>query len=255
MKNTKRQARVIQAYTSRPVILPDEILLHEIFPRFPLQSLIAARGVTKQWRYLVPFANLLPARRALLELYYFIIKSPSFLASRSYIYKQLRKFDRPFYLSLLQLLVVDNPGCFLPEEIRLWILEWPSAAAFLWTWPGLSERPWYRAGMRRFWRRVRVKNSFHDGFPALSGIFVAHPEHPATELQMIELWEHPGAIRSADWLVLDLTADADGCTHFGEVFHCNGSRTDKRIALSWSEWVKFRVEQEDHRGRRGEEPP
>ncbi|KAH7916105.1 hypothetical protein BJ138DRAFT_685912 [Hygrophoropsis aurantiaca] len=258
MKNA-RQAVLVQEdrLKRQPVVLPSELLLREIFPKLPLKSLIAARGVTKQWRYLVPFASLLPARRALLDLYYFIIKSPSFLASRSHIQKHLRKFDRGCYLGLLQLLVQDSPGCSVPEEVRLWILEWPNSAAFLWTWPGLSPGrdylPMYKSGMRRFWRRVRLKNCFSDsdGFPALSGIFMAHSGQSPALLQMIEIWEHRTVMRHADWLVVDTEPDDNGCTHFGEVYYCDGSRTNTLIASSWSDWVKLRIEQEDCRARQG----
>lgn len=107
-------------------------LLLETFQWFPVGSLIAAQGVNRQWRRLVPLADIPPMRRALLDLYIEFLESPAFLPSRPAILDDLRPFDREGYVALLH----DN-GLRLPEEFLLWIREWPSKAVIDGSWPGL----------------------------------------------------------------------------------------------------------------------
>jgi hypothetical protein len=114
--------------------LPNELLL-EIFSFLPLKSLISARFVNQRWRQLVPKSDLLPARRALYALYYHVINHPNFLNTREATLSVLGpKIDREGLISLWE-------GCgvvVLPEEFKLWLLEWPEKAVFGWMWPRLD---------------------------------------------------------------------------------------------------------------------
>jgi len=73
--------------------LSPELIL-AFFEVFPLKTLIAAQGVNKQWRSLVPKTTMLPARRKLYDLYHVAIVSPAFLANRAVLVQKLVPFDR-----------------------------------------------------------------------------------------------------------------------------------------------------------------
>ncbi|TCD67490.1 hypothetical protein EIP91_012351 [Steccherinum ochraceum] len=113
--------------------LPPELML-SIFPSMPLKSLIHARGVSKEWRHFIDVSFIYPARRTLLEFYYQVIKSPSFLESRKHLISQLRDLDREEYISTIE----SETNVPLPDEFRLWVLEWPLKAVPTWLWPGLD---------------------------------------------------------------------------------------------------------------------
>ncbi|KAJ7249413.1 hypothetical protein C8J57DRAFT_1079599 [Mycena rebaudengoi] len=135
--------------------IPNEILL-EIIPFFCLKSLIAGRGVCKEWKELilrhiainVPRIGLAShvcvcailyiltingARRSLLRLYTRLIRTPTFLRTRPWTLENLQPFDRQGYIDAL--LSQHND---IPEDFCIWILEWPAArAAINCSWPGL----------------------------------------------------------------------------------------------------------------------
>lgn len=111
--------------------LPTEIIL-SIQSYFPLKTLIAARGVCRFWRTLLPGCHLLPPRRRLLELYLHAVYSPAFLATRANVLPRVRPFDRMRFLSAL-----PQP---VPDEFACWVLEWPARAALGHAWPGLLQK-------------------------------------------------------------------------------------------------------------------
>jgi hypothetical protein len=111
--------------------LPNETLL-QIISHLPLKSLIASRGVDQLWRQFVAVADVDPARRGLLNLYLTIVNSPYFLQSRPWVLANLQSFDREAYIDSL---LSQYPR--LPEDFRLWILEWPARAVVGGAWPGL----------------------------------------------------------------------------------------------------------------------
>lgn len=113
--------------------LPNEVLM-EIFTWFPLRSLIVAQGVDQRWRQLAPLVHIMPARRSLLNLYLKAISTPQVLDVVHEMKHHIRIFDRWGYLASLE---ARNQGAELPEEFRVWILEWPSPVLG-WTWPGLN---------------------------------------------------------------------------------------------------------------------
>ncbi|KAJ7100027.1 hypothetical protein B0H15DRAFT_818411 [Mycena belliarum] len=112
----------------------NEILL-QIFPKLPLKSLIAAHGVNKLWRHLASIADISPARRGLLDLYFKIIESPIFEQTRSWLLDNLTPFDREAYIDAL---LAQHD--YLPDDFRIWILEWPAKAVIGCHWPGLPAK-------------------------------------------------------------------------------------------------------------------
>jgi hypothetical protein len=68
----------------------------------------------------------------LFDLYHEIVFSPVLPITRSWTLARLRYFNR---LAFLNRLLDQHP--YLPEEFRLWILEWPANFAFGGVWPGL----------------------------------------------------------------------------------------------------------------------
>lgn len=98
----------------------------------PLQSLIAARGVSKEWRHFASVSFIHPVRQSLLEFYLHAIDSPSFLKSRDLLLPELRALGREEYINSIE----AETGICLPDEFRLWVLEWPLKAITTWLWPG-----------------------------------------------------------------------------------------------------------------------
>ncbi|KAJ7619615.1 hypothetical protein FB45DRAFT_161751 [Roridomyces roridus] len=113
--------------------LPPELVL-ELFPHFTLKALIAAEGVCRQWKEFVVTTDVYPPRRSLLNLYQKIICDPLFrdVHTRPWLWENLRPFDRQAYLD--HIYAQHN---YIPEEFRLWILEWPNKAVIGCAWPGL----------------------------------------------------------------------------------------------------------------------
>ena len=82
--------------------------------------------------------DLTSIRQHLLRLYSDLLRSKIFLKSRPHVKKILQLFDRPAYLQALerQLQAIGSLGD-LPEAFEIFILEWPTLAAFDCMWPGL----------------------------------------------------------------------------------------------------------------------
>ncbi|KAJ7249425.1 hypothetical protein C8J57DRAFT_689658 [Mycena rebaudengoi] len=113
---------------------PNELFL-QILPLLCLKSLIAAHGVSQLWRHLVTTTEISAARRELLSLYHSTVHSPAFLESRSWLLASLQPFDRQSYVDTL----LDQHN-YLPDDFRLYILEWPARATVNCLWPGLPQR-------------------------------------------------------------------------------------------------------------------
>ena len=108
--------------------LPTELVLL-IQGHMTLSTLIAARGVSRVWRSLIPGPHIPVARRRLLELYLQFIHSPAFLATRPAILPNLQPFNRTKLLTRLP--------PHTPVDFRTWLLEWPACAVLGQIWPGL----------------------------------------------------------------------------------------------------------------------
>lgn len=180
---------------------PNELLL-ELFTLLPLKSVISARGVNQNWRRLIPLANIHPIRRELLDLYDTIITTTEFLDSREGIQDNLRPFDREAYISSLE---QQQNSIMLPEEFRIWVLEWPARAVFRYLWPGLRHDDFYMSMGKPHGRCCLTHRP-----PGVSTLF-AHSsgEDQATRgyhrslenASALEVWDHGCALTT--WLVLD----------------------------------------------------
>ncbi|KAJ6572137.1 hypothetical protein B0H19DRAFT_1373024 [Mycena capillaripes] len=115
------------------VDLPPEISL-QVFPHLPLKGLIAADGVCRLWKHFISVADINSTRRSLWSLYRKTVHDPLFLPTRPWLLANLRPFDRQAYVDAL--LAQHN---HLPEDFRLWILEWPARAVIACAWPGLPQ--------------------------------------------------------------------------------------------------------------------
>ncbi|KAJ8453833.1 hypothetical protein ONZ45_g19548 [Pleurotus djamor] len=215
--------------------LPNELLLH-IFRQLPLKTLISARGVCVKWRDMLLVADIHPTRRALYEIHLQILEESWFRKSRLAVQRNLKEFDRKAYVD--SLLLQHN---YLPDDYKMWVLEWPALATFGGFWPGLPSAE--HAGAR--WGVVNLLDSSKPTVYTLS--YIA----PAAEAS--DLWEEgeeiedwfpaiPITINVGDdvvWLVLDET-------HYrGEVVQTysdpdtfQASQIDDEVVV-WSSWVEY----------------
>ena len=87
-------------------------------------------------------ANISPLRRSYLDFYLKAIDYHTFLPSRPWVLENLVSFDREAFISRL-----ESTFPYIPEDFKLWILEWPAKAVVGPVWPGLPsrcrpDRPW-----------------------------------------------------------------------------------------------------------------
>ncbi|KAF9540153.1 hypothetical protein CPC08DRAFT_717341 [Agrocybe pediades] len=111
--------------------LPNELLIH-IFSFLELKPYLISRGICKKWQVLLLLADLHPIRWRMLDLYHRMLQAPEFIDTRPWILENLRPFDRQAYIDGL---LAQHSA--IPEEFRLWILEWPAKMAIFGIWPGL----------------------------------------------------------------------------------------------------------------------
>ena len=214
-------------------LLPE--LLLEIFCLLPLPSLIAAQGVCQSWRHLVPLSNMLPARRALLNLYKTAIDTPAFHFTRPFVIRNLRPFDRKGYIATLD----AETGC--PDEFRYWILEWPSRAVFGWAWPGFGNAfddgmiqapllEWKPRGTNRLTRHLHIEE--------LSFFIPSLGKCQQIRVAGLEIWET--SLYLATWLVLD----GNEYVLKGSLHSVDGwwGEYDLKTSLRASGWVEWLTE-------------
>ncbi|KAF4611947.1 hypothetical protein D9613_003764 [Agrocybe pediades] len=111
--------------------LPTELILH-IFSFLELKPYIISHGVCRRWQELLPAANIHPVRRRLFKLFKQMLSCPDFVRTRTWTLNNLQDFDRQAYIDAL---LSQYP--YIPEDFRLWILEWPAKMAISCVWPGL----------------------------------------------------------------------------------------------------------------------
>ncbi|KAF9560324.1 hypothetical protein CPC08DRAFT_708137 [Agrocybe pediades] len=111
--------------------LPNELLLH-IFSFLELKPYLISRAVCNKWQRLLPHAEVHPIRGRMLQLFHHMLQAPDFLETRPWVLENLQSFDRQAYIDEL---LMQYPA--IPEEFRLWILEWPAKMAPSGEWPGL----------------------------------------------------------------------------------------------------------------------
>jgi len=204
--------------------LPLDVLL-DCFSFMELKSLIISRCVCAEWREFVPRAPLLRERRRLLDLHYGIINTDYFLKTHDYALEHLRPFDRQAYVNNF---ISQHPA--LPDDFRLWILEWPSSIVIHGIWPGLPDRlrPTSRPGVN--WLAT----------PQVSAL-VYHVGTPDVEfIPGILIWRTPDV---ATWLILD-----DRPHLFGRVISLSKSGHpndewgfERTVVADWNDWVEYLV--------------
>ncbi|KAF4611671.1 hypothetical protein D9613_003681 [Agrocybe pediades] len=111
--------------------LPPELVLH-IFAFLELKPYILSHAVCKSWNALLPSTKIYPIRRRLFNLSKQMLSCPNFLKTRPWLLNNLQPFDRQAYIDGL---LSQHPH--IPEDFRIWILEWPARMAICCMWPGL----------------------------------------------------------------------------------------------------------------------
>lgn len=189
------QSTQYQAIAPTLQSLPVELRLH-IFSFLELKPYIVAHGVCSEWRYLLPFAEVHPVRRRLFFLYHHMINTTGFLNTRGWTLDNLMPFDRQAYIDSL---LCQYPA--IPEDFRIWILEWPARLAIGSTWPGL---PFVDSSTRSAMRRHGVNWLGHkSSSPKLRAALYkrTHAEHYRFIPGLI-IWRDTS---TTDWLVFDET--------------------------------------------------
>ncbi|PPQ96114.1 hypothetical protein CVT26_004748 [Gymnopilus dilepis] len=104
-----------------------------------VETLITSYSVSPSWRTLLPVTKIHPICRRLFNLYLTILRHPSppDRKSRLYLRKNIQqhRFNRRAYLDAFR-----NQGrnARVPEEFRIWVLEWPEKLVINGIWPGLQ---------------------------------------------------------------------------------------------------------------------
>ncbi|KDR73002.1 hypothetical protein GALMADRAFT_142699 [Galerina marginata CBS 339.88] len=114
--------------------IPNELILC-IFSYLDLRGLIAARGVSREWGTFVAITDIAPVRKDMLDFYDYLLTSPLFFKTRPWVLANLKHFNRQAYIAKL-----TRQYYSLPEEFRLWVLEWPARAVVACSWPGLPRK-------------------------------------------------------------------------------------------------------------------
>ncbi|KAJ7983195.1 hypothetical protein DFH06DRAFT_943304, partial [Mycena polygramma] len=136
---------------------------------------------------LVPLSDISPARRGLLDLYFMIIDSPVFQQSHPWLLLNLRPFDREAYINTL----LDQHD-YLPEDFRIWILEWPAKAVIGCCWPGLPHR-YYGAEETDGIERMCGCNSLGKIPPVVYTMVFRRSEEVAVDVPALLVWENEGS--------------------------------------------------------------
>ncbi|KAH9475163.1 hypothetical protein JR316_0012274 [Psilocybe cubensis] len=178
--------------TSVDAELPNEMILR-IFQYLDLQGLITARLVNQRWRGLVPFAEIEEARKTMLDFYMDLSVSPTFHRTREWVKKNRKSFNRETYILKL---VAQYPS--LPEEYRLWVLEWPEIAVIGGVWPGLARR----AYLKEHADGVNIRPGTNWlSYPQVSTMAYADFHNQTIEaIPGILIWSQPDYLT---WLIVD----------------------------------------------------
>ncbi|KAI0348273.1 hypothetical protein BDW22DRAFT_1416538 [Trametopsis cervina] len=245
-----------RAHITALMDLPDEIHL-AIQTHMTLTALLNARAVCRFWHSLIPGSHIPSPRLRLLELYFRAVRSPAFQATRKQTLEQLQPFDRERALKPLTKGADDE----IPEEFRLWILEWPARAAFGGIWPGLrrnldaeesascSDESLYKD------RGTSLLNA--SGPSILNQLEVS----PHSEMEVSPPWVSVDPAKRVMAFVLDgayvdgwqrshmliLSAPSPSKELVGRVYQVDGLRTraDGNFAESWVDYLKRELAREE----------
>lgn len=160
-----------------------------------LKPYIISHGVCKEWKRLLPLIEMHPIRNRLLELYRLMLRTPCFLGTREWIVKNLQPFDRQAYVDAL---LSQYP--FIPEDFRMWILEWPARMAIDCMWPGLPFVDYREYTLRR---RYGVNwMGYRPDSPQLYGMVYRQGQPNAKFIPAMLIWKG-GGCHDVYWLLFD----------------------------------------------------
>ncbi|KAF4611574.1 hypothetical protein D9613_003622 [Agrocybe pediades] len=193
----------VESHTTCFRDLPTEIILH-IFSFLELKPYIISHGVCKEWKRLLPLAEMHPIRKRLLDLYRLMVGTPNFARTRSWVVENVQPFDRQAHIDAL---LAQHP--LIPEEYRMWIMEWPARLALGCSWPGLPfvyyNRPDHNP-LRKYgvnWLGYRPES------PQLSALVFEVEElgYQPRYIPALLLWKGEGC-HNVTWLIFDKTFPA-----------------------------------------------
>ncbi|KAF9539105.1 hypothetical protein CPC08DRAFT_598814, partial [Agrocybe pediades] len=173
--------------------LPNELVLL-IFSFLELKPYIISHGVCKKWQQLLPVADIHPLRRRMFDLFYHMLDHPRFLKTRPWTLKTLKPFDRKAYIDAL---LSQYPA--VPEEFRLWIMEWPARMVPFGMWPG-SPFTFHREMSLEEANGTNWLAYLPEGSPSLLTLLHNHPSHDEHCIPALLFWKDSV---SAYWLIFD----------------------------------------------------
>lgn len=237
--------------------LPYDILPH-VLHYADLKTLLQGRGVNHTWKSCISSASIIPARRGLYDLYLRLVspETENFLESRAYTIEALHYFDRAKYLDK-----VEGLGCVLPDDFRMWVLEWPEKAVFGWTWPGLYSKfvHSYECPPGRHYGANLLSWAGLGNISPITGIWWERDVNEDSEIEpryldrvALVFWDHGSD--TATWIDVDLMAEKNGACSRGEVFFMRGrggKLDDKALATVASSWTNYLMQLAE--GRNGSE--
>lgn len=212
--------------------IPNELLL-EIFSWLPLKSMVAARGVNRLWRELVPSSDILLDRRELYDLFMSMVHSQTL---KTELLPKPLPFDREKYLTDLAKTI---PDAELPKEFSLWIREWPSRLVMDWIWPSLPEK----SNIRPIIKCPPASNEIYWEERKTVGQKIVCA---TLEMRGLEVAGH--GCGWTTWLILSgPKKDILGriCVLEGESYYEGEESGGWLSALTWTEWLKKRFERSE----------
>ncbi|KAF9536084.1 hypothetical protein CPC08DRAFT_731706, partial [Agrocybe pediades] len=174
-------------------LLPSELLLL-VFSFLELRSYIILHGVCKVWKQLLPFADIHPIRRRMFNLFHHMLNHSGFFDTRSWPLQTVQRFDRKTYIEAL---LSQYPA--IPEELELWILEWPARTVIFSIWPG-SPFTYYQEFTRDQVDGINWLAYVPEGSPSLLTLVHRNPIHYYHQMPALLIWTDEAKIL---WLIFD----------------------------------------------------
>ncbi|KAF9540149.1 hypothetical protein CPC08DRAFT_717339 [Agrocybe pediades] len=121
-----------------------------------------------------------------------MLQHPRFLETRPWTLKTLNPFDRKAYIDAL---LSQYPA--VPEEFRLWIMEWPARMAPFGMWPG-SPFTYHHVVTFEEANGTNWLAYLPEGSPALLTLLHRHPSHKDHFIPALLAWKED---YQAHWLI------------------------------------------------------
>ncbi|KAF4616401.1 hypothetical protein D9613_008862 [Agrocybe pediades] len=164
--------------------LPNELAL-AIFSLLELKSYIVLHGVCKKWKQLLPSADIHPIRRRMFNLFHHMLQHPRFPETRPWTLKNLRtSFNRKAYIDALL-----SKYRAVPEEFRLWILEWPARMVSFGMWPGLPVTFHKENTLDKAYGMNWIAWRTEDDLPGYYEVLYRHPSREDRWLPALQFWQ------------------------------------------------------------------